>query len=167
MERAEKVFVHRVETGTTYHMCAARRDISSRSAIISITVRSRALPQKYSPPYLLSQGEEVLQCLEFNLHNSGMTDKCASTIKSRMRKEHSNYKLNVGLKKACKTDISMHCGDVIKKIISGSTKDGEFARHLPGYVKVYGGYHHLFHYRIHHIIHYISSNRRGSGCKLS
>ena len=40
-----------------------------------------------------------MQCLEANIHKSGVSGGCKSTLKSRMKKEHSNYQLNVELKK--------------------------------------------------------------------
>lgn len=43
-----------------------------------------------------------MQCLETNKHRSGVTHECRTTIRMRMLKEHSNYQLNIGLKKVLK-----------------------------------------------------------------
>ena len=40
-----------------------------------------------------------MSCLENNQHRSGVTHECKTTLRLRMLKEHSNYLLNMGLRK--------------------------------------------------------------------
>lgn len=46
-----------------------------------------------------------MSCLENNQHKSGVTHECKTTLRLRMLKEHSNYLLNMGLRKVDVVDI--------------------------------------------------------------
>lgn len=74
-----------------------------------------------------SQGDELMSCLENNQHKSGVTHECKTTLRLRMLKEHSNYLLNMGLRKSCKEDIKMFCKSTLDGIKNGSIQDGKGA----------------------------------------